>query len=287
MKWDSFIDTSTPKYTENDREWIACRSSALKAWRKETSNRLWIAAGVTRSMSDSLLMPDSCLAALAKSGGSLNSQVQLVEFLKPWYGVAKHANDILLCLQKNSLLTPGLDASLDQTYKAQKKATLKALRTSKKLKYIDDPKVAKKARLTALRDEWLIACGKPTPETKARMKKAAEAEKKKADKENKARKKAKRKSQAMDIRRLAINNSRGMVGAFKEILSDPSTGPEASDPPIVPETSKNAAPDLHGPGSSSSTPKGILGTNARLGNSQKKKTIQQTLVWRLKNKAST
>ena len=40
MKRDSFIDTSTPKYMENDREWIAYRGLALKVWRKETSDCL-------------------------------------------------------------------------------------------------------------------------------------------------------------------------------------------------------------------------------------------------------
>lgn len=175
MKRDFFIDTSTPKYTETDREWIACRSSALKVWRKETSDRLWSAAGVTRSMSDTLLMPDAYLAALAKLGGGLLNCAQLIDFLKPWYGVAKHADEILLCLQKNSPSTP--DVLFDVSSKAKRKATLKALRTSKKLKYMDDPQVAEEARLTTLRDQWLIAHGKPTPGTKARMKKAAEAEK--------------------------------------------------------------------------------------------------------------
>ena len=145
-------------------------------------------------MSDNLLMPDACLAALAKSGESLNSRVQLVNFLKPWYGIANHADDILTCLQKNSPLPPDLDASLDLPSKAERKATLKALRTSKKLKYMDDPKVAEEARLITLRDKWLIARRKPTPETKARIKKAVEAEKKKAEKESKAREKAKGKS---------------------------------------------------------------------------------------------
>ena len=127
MNWDSIIDTLTPKYTENDQEWITCRNSALKAWRKETSDRLWIAAGVTRSMSDSLLMPKAYSAALTKFGRSLNTRVQLVDFLKPWCGVAKHADNILFCLQKNIFLPPGLDASLDLSSKAQRKATLKAL----------------------------------------------------------------------------------------------------------------------------------------------------------------
>lgn len=43
---------------------------------------------------------------------------------------------------------------------------------------MDDLKVADAARLTILRDKWLIARGRPTPETKARIKKRVEAEKK-------------------------------------------------------------------------------------------------------------
>lgn len=143
----------------------------------------------------------------------------MVDFLKPWCSVAKHADDILLFLQKNSSLPPsldpGLDALLDLPSKAQKKTTLKALKTSKKLKYMDNPKVAEAAYLTTLRDKWLIACGKPTPETKAWIKKAV-SKKKKVEKEHKAWEKAKGKNQAIDIRKLAISNSQRVVGAFKE-----------------------------------------------------------------------
>ena len=95
----------------------------------------------------------------------------------------------------------------------------------------------------------------------------------------------------MDIRRLAINNNRRVVEAFKEILSDLPTRPEASNDAVLdlpgPEASNNAVLDLSGPDSSSSTPKGLLGNNTRLSNSQKKKATQQILVGRLKNKAST
>ena len=194
MKRDSFINTSTSKYMENDWEWIACSNLALKVWRKEISNHLWSTIRVTRWMSNSLLMPDACLAALVKSGGLLNSWVQLVNFLKPWCAVANHADGILTCLQKNSPLSPVLDVSLDLSSKAKRKAMVKALRTSKKLKYMDDSKIAEKACLTILRDKWLITRGKSMPETKAWMKKAAEAEKKKAKKESKVWEKAKKKS---------------------------------------------------------------------------------------------
>lgn len=236
-------------------------------------------------------MPNACFTVFAKFGRLLNSQVQLVNFLKPWYGVANHTNNILICLQKKSPLPLGLDVSLDLPFKAEKKTTLKTFRISKKLKYMNNPKVAEEAYLTTLRDKWLIACGKPMPKTKVQMKKAAKVEKKKAKKESKARKKSKRKSQTIDIRKLTINNSQKIVKKFKKILSDVLTGFEAFNDTISnfsrPETSNNAIPDLPRPDSSSSTPKNLLGNNARLSNSQKKKATQQTLVERLKNKALT
>ncbi len=102
-------------------------------------------------------MLDACLTTFVKFGGLLNTQVQLVDFLKPWYNITKYTDDFLLCLQKNNFLPPsldpGLDALLDLLSKIQKKATLKALRTTKKLKYIDNPKVDEVVRLTALRDK--------------------------------------------------------------------------------------------------------------------------------------
>lgn len=227
----------------------------------------------------------------------------MVNFLKAWCSIANHINNILICLQKNSFLPLGLNALLDLSSKTNRKTMLKALRTFKKLKYNDNPKLAEEARLTTLKDEWLIACEKPTPETKARIKKAAEAEKKKAEKKSKAQEKVKKKNQAMDIRKLAINYSRRIVGALKEILSDPSTRlgdfndaiPDllrlkASNNAILdlprPKASNNAVLDLSRSDSSSFTSKSIFGNNTRLSNSQKKKTTQQTLIGRLKNKAS-
>ena len=85
-----------------------------------------------------------------------------------------------------------LDTSLDLLFKAETKAMLKALRTSKKLKYMDDSKVVEEARLTTLRDEWLITCGKPMSETKAQMKKIAEAEKRRPKRRIKPGKKPKK-----------------------------------------------------------------------------------------------
>ena len=99
---------------------------------------------------------------------------------------------------------------------------------------MDDPRVAEEARITALRDQRLIARREPMPETKARMKNAAETLKKLAEKENRACKKANGKNQATNIRRLAMSNSRAMeVGVFKEILSNPPTETEPCDDAVA------------------------------------------------------
>lgn len=103
------------------------------------------------SISDTLLMIDACLAALAKLGGLLNFVQQLVDFLKSWYDVQKHIYDIFFCLQKNSFSILGISFAI--SYKAQKKAIFKALRTSKNLKYMEDFQMAIKVCLTDLRDQ--------------------------------------------------------------------------------------------------------------------------------------
>lgn len=95
----------------------------------------------------------------------------------------------------------------------------------------------------------------------------------------------------MDIRRLAINNSQKVVGAFKEIVLDTPTGAEASNNAVSdfpgpkasnnivsdlpkPEAFNNAVSDLPGLDSSSATPKRLYNTNTRLSNNQKKKATQ-------------
>lgn len=94
-------------------------------------------------------------------------------------------------------------------------------------------------QITALQDQWLIAQSKATPKTKVRMNKAAAVEKKKAEKEDKARKKAQSKNQSLDIRRLARNNSHGVeVCTFRNILSnlidDPTSTGEPVGKPVTP-----------------------------------------------------
>ena len=63
------------------------------------------------------------------------------------------------------------------------------------------------------------------------MKKAADTEKKLAEKQDKAREKARTKGQtSLDIRRLAMNNRQAVeVGTFKDILSDPPMATNETD----------------------------------------------------------
>lgn len=77
-------------------------------------------------MPDSLIMPDTCLLALAKDGKLLEDQSLLVHFLEPWYGMAKDAEEILIYIKKNSFHSgyPGLLS------KAEREAVFKAARTS-------------------------------------------------------------------------------------------------------------------------------------------------------------
>lgn len=69
-------------------------------------------------------------------------------------------------------------------------AIFKATRASKKVKFIDDPKVAETAQITALRDQWLIENNKINPDLKICLKKAKAAEQKQQTKLNKTCQKA-------------------------------------------------------------------------------------------------
>lgn len=90
-----------------------------------------------------------------------------------------------------------------------------------------------------LRDKWLIEKGKAPPDTKAQMKKAADAERKLIEKQTKGQEKAKKKGKNsnMDMMRLAWANRQAEagVGSFRDVLSDPVAGnndePEGSSVP--------------------------------------------------------
>ena len=75
-----FIDTTTIKFKESEREWIAIRTARLRKWRTAKSKVFWADQEV-ENMPDSLLMPDACLLALAKHGDLLFDEAQVDQFL--------------------------------------------------------------------------------------------------------------------------------------------------------------------------------------------------------------
>ncbi|MCJ1348467.1 hypothetical protein MMC31_006699 [Peltigera leucophlebia] len=243
---EPFINTVPTKHTEAEREWIACRTAGLKSWRKEASLCLLSEKVVKLEMPNNALMSDSCLMALAKDGGQLQDLTSLQQFLQPWSRrIATYSEEILLCFQKNSapqtldskasVASLPSDLSIIRPTKTERKAILKATRASKKLKYMDDPLVAEEAHAIALRDTWLIEKGNPPPETKARMRKAVDAEKKLVEKQTKAQEKAKAKNLGpSEMMKLAIANrhAEAEIGSFKNILSDPAA-PENEDNPTL------------------------------------------------------
>lgn len=171
-------------------------------------------------MPNNALMSDSSFLVLAKDRGLLHNIPTLLQFLKPWsQRISTYADEILLCLEKNSPRSNApLNPTIVQPTKAKRKAILKAARTSKKLKYIDNPLVAKQAWAVELRDKWLIEKSKTPPDTKAQMKKAANAERKLIEKQTKGQEKAtnKGKNSNMDMMRLALINrqAKARVGSF-------------------------------------------------------------------------
>lgn len=237
---EPFVDTTPIKVTESDREWMAFCTSELRKWRKNTSLQLWKSEGLTGEelhlMPDNLIIPDSCLLALAKHGSELAlaiSSEKLREFLQPWEGVDEYLEELFTLIKRSS---PQISSSTNfGPSRAERKETLKAARTSKKLKYMDDLVVAEAAKMTALRDSWLVSQGKSSPGTTLRMKQAANQKKK----EKKRLEKRQEKSKASDIRRLAVENRQAEVGHFQDVLSDPPDAP--TDPlnethPLLPPT---------------------------------------------------
>lgn len=119
-------------------------------------------------MPDNALMSDNCFLVLTKDRGLLHDIPTLLQFLKPWFQcISTYAEEILLFLQKNSLrLNAPLNLTIVQPTKAKQKAILKAARTFKKFKYMDDFLVAEQTRAVELSDKWLIKKGKALPDTK-------------------------------------------------------------------------------------------------------------------------
>lgn len=96
-------------------------------------------------MPNKLIISDACLFALAKNGGILKDEAMLRDFLQTWYGADEYCKELLKCL-----------AWSEQLNRPARREVLKSAKASKKIKYMDDPIVAEKARITALRDQWLL-----------------------------------------------------------------------------------------------------------------------------------
>lgn len=225
---EPFIKTTSVTYSEAEQEWAIYRTSELKKWRTAASIKYWAQKHVTRSMPESLLMPDACLLALAKNALTLTNIDILNKFLDPWYGVSKFSDEILTCIQQTvpgPELLPGAHLGSSVPSRPERRAMLQAARASKKLQYLDDPVKAAASRLINRRDAWQMQRGKPTPATKLRIKKAADQAKREKKNEQKRLEKAKEKAQANDIRRLAISNAnrQAEIGSYQAILSDPTT----------------------------------------------------------------
>lgn len=184
MQRERFISSFPAKFSEINQEWIAYRTLRLKKWRKKTAIKVWYVKGVVEDMPDNLIMPDDYLLALAKSGSFLD-QDQLVNFLKPWYGISKHTAELLIVFQKNRPYLDTQTPPFELLLRSEKKSALIAFRMSKKLKNLDNPILAEEARMTALHDKWLTERGKAISETKVRMKKAIDAETKIVEKQDK------------------------------------------------------------------------------------------------------
>lgn len=94
---------------------------------------------------------------------------------------------------------------------------------------MDNPVIAKAAKMTALWDQWLLQRKKPTAKRKTQVKKTAKLEKKEKEKSDKV----KAKNQLLhNIRCMASINSQVEVGAFCAILSNSPT--KVSSNPVEP-----------------------------------------------------
>lgn len=78
---EAFINTTPPKHTEVEKEWLACQMAGLQKWRKEALARLWKKKGVDIKIPDNILISDSCLVPLAKDKKRLQDLPSLKQFL--------------------------------------------------------------------------------------------------------------------------------------------------------------------------------------------------------------
>lgn len=146
LEREQLFEVTSSKYSESEREWIVFRTLGLQKWREETSKRLWRKEGIEHDMPVSIIMSDICLMAIAKNANILIIVDSMLQFLEPWSGVKKHHIEFLACLSTATNIQD--PASFSQ--QSDQKAALVAAKASKKVKYMDNPVIAKAAKMTAL-----------------------------------------------------------------------------------------------------------------------------------------
>lgn len=106
-------------------------------------------------MLPSFIITNNCLAIFAKSKGTFVNSDFCVKFLESWYSLDKYYIEILAYLNNITFFTL-----------VNQKISLKAVQVSKKIKFMDNPAIAKVIKITVLRDQWLIQDKKPNKNTK-------------------------------------------------------------------------------------------------------------------------
>lgn len=81
-------------------------------------------------------------------GEDLDTEVKVKEFLSSWHGTGIYSTEIFECIRRTS----SHGGELAPT-RLEKKEAFRSARASKKAKYLDDPVVAKAARITGMRDQ--------------------------------------------------------------------------------------------------------------------------------------
>lgn len=171
LKREPFVKPVTVKYSEAERELIACRFAALTEWRKEKSEAVWSKDGLD-GMPESLLMLYQYLSSLSKDGEQLNDEAKLqvffqpwpdlIEYIQSWPDLIEYIDKIFACICWSS--SHG-DSSMTPS-KAQRREVLKAACASKKIKFMNNPIIAEAARIITMRDQWLISNDKTNPDLK-------------------------------------------------------------------------------------------------------------------------
>ena len=99
-------------------------------------------------MSESFLMSDQDLLALAKGGTKLDEQAKLQEFFQLWFDIEEYVDELFTCLRKSNFYSDHNTISS----KAQRQEILETASTLRKSKFIDDPAIPEATCITIMRD---------------------------------------------------------------------------------------------------------------------------------------